>query len=377
MPDPILYVKAMAAAAAAGVALALVVSSIRRPAGAGRINTACVLGMAAGLIAGYWVLDLLPRELPQNVLDRFLMIILPAVIAIELVAGFHRVPRWVVWILRVGLTLATPRILLHGSRYLSDAAGDASAALSLSYAGVGGGVLAAVWGLLAWLVRRSPGVSLPLVVSETSLFGGLAVMLSAYPSGGEAALPLAAALAAVAGVLWFLSNPQASMGAIGIGVVGLFGVLFAGRFFGSLSTERALAVFFTPLLCWLTELPPLRKFKPWQVAAIRIALAAIPLVIVVALAKRDFDRSMEANSGYAAAKSTQTGWPGRPEGRPGRASDKKPRHPVAPSYMTFRCTLRAPELTVLINTTRMAPLLVASRPGRCFARGRATRLLRP
>src|SRR5260221_270607 len=80
------------------------------------------------------------------------------------------------------------------------------------------------------------GGSLPMVLSETCLFGALTVMLSAYPSGGEAALPLAASLAAVAGVLLLLSRPEASVGTLGIGVVGLFGVLFLGRFFGELST---------------------------------------------------------------------------------------------------------------------------------------------
>src|SRR5258708_24214934 len=92
MPDPILFVKAMAAAAAASAVLALAVGRIRRPAGAGPINIACVLGIALGLIAGYWVLDLLPRESPQNVRDRFLALVLPAALGIALIAGYHRVP---------------------------------------------------------------------------------------------------------------------------------------------------------------------------------------------------------------------------------------------------------------------------------------------
>jgi hypothetical protein len=94
--------------------------------------------------------------------------------------------------------------------------------------------------------------------------------------------------------------------------VGLFGVLFLGQFFGELSTGRALAVFLAPLVCWVTELPWLRKLKPWKIGAVRIALVAIPLLIVVALAKRDFDRNMEMNSGYAAADQRR---PPQPEGR--------------------------------------------------------------
>jgi hypothetical protein len=303
MPDPILFVKAMAVAAAASAVLALAVGWIRRPAGAGRINVACVLAIGLGLISGYWVLDLLPSGSPQSVRDRFLAIVLPAALGIELIAGHPGVPAMAAWGLRVVLACATPRILLHGSTYLVDPAVETSIGTSLEYMALGGGLLIVAWGLLARLARRSPGVWLPLVLSETSLCAGVTVMLSAFPSGGEAALPLAATLAAVAGVLWLTSRPEASVGALGIGVVGLFGVLFLGRFFGELSTGRALAVFLAPLMCWLTELPWLRKLKPWKIGAIRIALVAIPLLIVVALAKRDFDRNMEANSGYASAGS--------------------------------------------------------------------------
>jgi hypothetical protein len=300
MPDPIQIVKAMAAAAVASAVLALAAGWFRRPAGAGRINMACVLAIGVGLIAGYWVLDLLPSGLPQNVRDRFLAIVLPAALGIELIAAYHRVPAVAAWSLRVMLACAMPRILLHGSTYLVDPAAETSIGKSLEYMALGGGLLILGWGLLAWLSRRSPGVSLPLVMSETSLGAGVTVMLSAYPSGGEAALPLAASLAAVAGVLWLTSRPEASVGTLSIGLVGLFGVLFLGRFFGELSTGRALAVFVAPLVCWVTELPWLRKLKPWKIGAVRIALVAIPLLIVIALAKRDFDRNMEANSGYAA-----------------------------------------------------------------------------
>jgi hypothetical protein len=300
MPDPILFLKAMAAAAGASAVITLALAPWRKPAGAGRISAAAVLAIGLGLLAGYWVLNLLPNWPPAVALDRFFIVVLPAALGIELVAAIHGVPQAAAWLLRIVLVGATPRLLLHGSRYLADPAGETSIGQSLEYMALGGGLLLVVWGLLTWLSRRSPGVSLPVVLSETSLFSAITVMLSGYTSGGEAALPLAASLAAVASVLWLLSRPEASVGTLGFGLVGLFGVLFLGRFFGELSTGRALAVFLAPLLCWLTEQPWLRKLKPWKVGAARIALVAIPLVIVVALAKRDFDRNMEANSGYAA-----------------------------------------------------------------------------
>ena len=302
MPDPILFMKAMAAAAGVSAAVALAIVFSRRPSGVARINAAAVMAIGFGLLAGYWVLNLLPNWPPAVALDRFFIVVLPAALGIELIAGFPRVPRAAAWLLRIILAGATPWVLLHGSKYLADSVGETSIGQALKYMALGGGLLIVVWGLLTWLSLRSPGVSPPVVLSETSLFGGVSVMLSGYTSGGEAALPLAASLAAVAGVLWLFSRSEASAGSLGIGVVGLFGVLFLGQFFGELSTGRALAVFLAPLVCWLTELPWLRNLKPWKIGAIRIALVAIPLLIVVALAKRDFDRNMEANSGYATNK---------------------------------------------------------------------------
>ncbi len=312
MPDPILFMKAMAAAAGASAVIALALSSWRKPAGAGRIGAAAVLAIGLGLLAGYWVLNLLPNWPPAVALDRFFIVVLPAALGIELTASFPRVPRVAAWLLRTMLAGATPWVLLHGSKYLADSVGETNIGQPLKYMALGGGLLIVVWGLLTWLSARSRGVWPPVVLSEASLFSGVAVMLSGYTSAGEAALPLAASLAALAGVLWLISRPEASAGALGIGVVGLFGVLFLGRFFGELSTGRALAVFLAPIVCWLTDLPWLRKLKSWKLGAVRIVLVAIPLLIVVALAKRDFDRNMEANSGYAAAVQPQ---PLPPEGR--------------------------------------------------------------
>ncbi len=66
-----------------------------------------------------------------------------------------------------------------------------------------------------------------------------------------------------------------------------------GRFFGNLSTVQGLALFLAPLLCWAGELPFLRCRKPLVIGAARLVLVAIPLVIVLVLAKEEFDRTME------------------------------------------------------------------------------------
>jgi hypothetical protein len=123
-------------------------------------------------------------------------------------------------------------------------------------------------------------------------------MMAGYIKGGAAAFPLAAVLAATTVGSWLVTRRAdapanfVAPAILGIGVVGLFGLLFIGRFFGRLSTGCALAMLFAPLLCWATEIPLLRHRKPWLVGTLRMALVAIPLVAVLIVAKHDFDRDM-------------------------------------------------------------------------------------
>ncbi len=123
---------------------------------------------------------------------------------------------------------------------------------------------------------------------------GLAVMLSAYLTGGEVGLSLAAALVGVAGTAWLLAKTPAVDGAIrDRGWFGLFSVVMMGRFFGELSAGRSLTLLLSPLMCLVSEIPPIRNRKPWVIGVTRLAAVAVPLAIVLVLAKHDFDRAME------------------------------------------------------------------------------------
>ena len=82
----------------------------------------------------------------------------------------------------------------------------------------------------------------------------------------------------------------------------MFSILILGRFFGELSTGRAVAIFLAPLLCWTTELPVFRHRKPWFVAAVRLALVAVPLAAVLFLAQRDFAKNSAMPAGEDAER---------------------------------------------------------------------------
>jgi len=286
-----MYLKAMGAAAMVSAMFVLAMAGVRRGS-ATWLNSACVLGMGLGLAFGYYVLSLRLAWPPVNGLDRFLTIVVPAALGIELIAGFQCVPRWVAWMLRMSLAATIPRILLHGSVYLSGSGNDWNLWQAGTALAVCGALLAGLWGLLSWLSQRSPGVSIPLALYLSAQCAGLTVMMAGYIKGGAAAFPLAATLVATTIAARQITKRSGAPAILGIGVVGLFSLLFIGRFFGRLSTGCALAMLLAPLLCWTTETPLLRHRKPWLVGSLRLVLVAIPLVVVLAVAKRDFDRDM-------------------------------------------------------------------------------------
>jgi hypothetical protein len=297
VPDPVQFAKAVVASGTVSAIIVAVLTLLRRPAGSTRINTAWILGIAIGAAVGLRVMGLVPNWRPVDGLDRFLVILLPASVVIELIAGFERVPRLAAWVLRIVLAAVAGRVLLHGSSYLDGSASDWTVGQIRIALVVCALLLTSVWSLLAWLGQRSGGLSIPLAVSQTCLAAGMALMLSGFLTGGKAALPLAAGVAGATIALRLVTARSACPGAIGIGVVSLFGILMLGRFFGELSTGRALAIFLAPLACWATELKVLRNRKPWVVAAVRLALVAVPLAAVLFLAQRDFAKNSSAPDG--------------------------------------------------------------------------------
>jgi hypothetical protein len=292
MPDPFLYLQAIIAAAGASAISALALGRAAAADCAPRTDQAGVLATGFGLVVGCYFFRTLVSWPPVNALDRLLIVVLPTVVVVELFAGCRRVPACFAWGLRWCLAMLVSRVLLHASVYLAGGQSGWTFWQAAVVLATCGGLLAAVWASLVALARRGRGISIPLALSQAAACAGLAVMMGGYLAGGEVALALAAALAGAVLGTRILTVRAASEATIGTGVVTLFGLLFIGRFFGALSTSQALTVFLAPLLCWTGETRLLRGRKHWLVAALCLALVAIPLLVVFAVAKRDFNRDM-------------------------------------------------------------------------------------
>src|SRR5690348_7044502 len=112
MPDPLVMGQAMGLAFAIA-ALALAIFGWwgrRRPAGVSWADVGWVLGIGAGYYIGGWMLEIRPQWPIREDLDRLLGFVIPAVLLIELLAAFPRLPRWLIWALRIGVAGLGARI---------------------------------------------------------------------------------------------------------------------------------------------------------------------------------------------------------------------------------------------------------------------------
>jgi hypothetical protein len=301
MPDPITILAAIGAALAAS-AVALFLSGWRgRKTGTAGVDIGWVVGIGAGFLLGCCVLGKLPHWPPVEDRDRLLFLVLPAVLLVELLAVFPRVPRWLIWPLRGALALGVAPVLLHGTSYLSDQAGPGTADWSTAQASlVLGGLaafLAVVWALLGLVSTRAPGVSTAVCLATSSAGAGLAVMISGYMSGGQTGLALAGAVSGAVVVTLALRWSSRGTRPLGVAIVGLYALVVIGRFFGELSSAHAIVLFASPLLAWLPELPVLRRLPGWARNVTRVLLVGLLVSAIVGMEVRKFVEGSPAADG--------------------------------------------------------------------------------
>jgi hypothetical protein len=288
MPDPILMLEAMGAAAATAAVVLLLFGWPWRTPHAAWIAAGWAIGVGLGLAVGCSLLKIPLHWPPAEDQDRFLLLVMPAVFGVELLAAVPRVWRWLILVLRGTIAAGVAPVLLHGSAYLTDSTSTEGWSPAQRWLILGGmaAALAAVWGLLALLHHRTPGRSLPAALALTCAAAGVTVMLSGYLSGGQLVLPLAAGLAGAAAASVVLSGSFGATGWLGPGVVGLFSVLVVGRFFANLTTAHSLVLFSAPLLAWLPELPGVRQLRLSQRGFVRVVLIAAVAMAVTSRAQK-------------------------------------------------------------------------------------------
>ncbi len=327
MPDPFEYLKAVLAAIVASTTILLVFRVLSRNRGRVMSETANVVAMACGVLAGYFTLNFSWPWPPANALDRFLTIVLPAILIIELIAAINgdcsatdstasdphnrglasRSIHVSFWMTRCFLCCGIGRILMHGSIYL-DASNRSTREVWLIHNMSGillfsSLLLMVMWFALMQLAARGVSNGIVLSLSLSLICAGCTTMMAGYIKGGAAALPFATVLMVSASVSKFLISKRfdsdehfnrcvIGRAAIGIGLVSLVSLVWIGRFFGQLTSAEAIVIFLAPSLCWVTEMPLLRNRTSTVKFAIRLVAVIVPLAILLANAKREFDEKM-------------------------------------------------------------------------------------
>lgn len=315
MPDPFQYTMALMAAFAVSF---LAVAGTRRffqRQTCWAVDVIEVIAVVAGLATGFRVLQFDWVWPPVNAINRFLTLVLPVAVIVELIAGLASVPNFsearrlkgpgllsmLPMVLRVVLFASVGRVLLHNSVYLSMSPGVEGMWSSRQfYLFLTGStlLLASTWWLLTSLARRSGPGSVVASLSLSLMTAGISIMLAGYIKGGVAALPFAASLIGVLAIFPFfrqderVAHGRNAQGMIGLGLMALFSLLWIGCFFGQLPVVDSVVIFVAPVLCWGSELPLFRRMNSRRKVLLRLAVVATPLMVQLFLAKGKFDQKL-------------------------------------------------------------------------------------
>jgi len=284
MPDPVAIVIAVAAS---GIVTALVLLAFRQLGNSPGVATGWPLAVGLGFVIGAIMLGFRPRGVLATDQERLFVLVVPLAVAIEAWIALKPMSIAQMVLARGCVALSSGPLLLLGSVYMTGGSGGWSLAERVCFLfGLGISILIP-WLALVALQRRRPAPAISLSLAATSLAAGITTMLSGYASAGQFALPLAATLAVAAFAVPAAAIPRAP-GAVGVGWICLAGVLFIGRFFGSLTTLHGVLLGVTPLVCWLAECRPLCFWAAWPRRLFLLTLTLLMLGTVVWQAQHRF-----------------------------------------------------------------------------------------
>lgn len=284
MPDPVVILGALAAAATV-TALILLASSRFGSGAVAALGWPLAVGL--GFVTGAAMLGFRPRGVLATDQERLLLLVVPLAVMAESWIAIEPMSVTRSVLARGCVALSSGPLLMLGSVYLTGGLSGWSLPERV-FILLGVGLLILVpWLMLARLQQRRPDPMISLSLAATSLAAGITTMLSGYASAGQLALPLSATLATTAFAAPIAASPR-SPGAVGVGWICLASVLFIGRYFGSLSALHAVLLGVAPLICWLSECRPLCFWAAWPRRLSLLTLVLLLLGTVVWQARSRF-----------------------------------------------------------------------------------------
>jgi hypothetical protein len=246
-----------------------------------------------------------PRGVLATDQERLLLLVVPLAVAAETWIALEPASVARKMLARGCVALSSGPLLMLDSVYFTGGVSGWSLMERVVFLSATGLSILVPWLLLTTLQERLPDPMISLSLAATSLAAGITTMLSGYASAGQLAIPLAATMAAASCTAPAAAGPSAA-GAVGVGWICLAGVLFIGRFFGSMTTLHAALLGITPLVCGLAAYRPLRFWAAWPRRLFLLAITLLMLGTVVWQAEHRFrTRSGSPVPGAAPAPSMQ------------------------------------------------------------------------
>lgn len=267
-------------------------------------QTSSSLGWSISLIdafvggtLGYMLLSSSLPFPPREAAHWLLFGVVPAILAIEVLARWNRFPGKAVHALRLCIAIAAPLVVLQ-TVIRNNSSTSAEIIPWLVPCVLLSVILIAVWLGFGRLLRvESQSYASMLCIGAAAGTAGFVMILSGSLTIGQTGVTLGMAIAGVLlGSLLIRNTPEPG-GAIGIALVILTALLVQGCVLANLKLWHAALLLLAPMTAWITQWHPVWKLRAWQsnaIACVATFLVAAPAVIdaILTFTRRSAETSM-------------------------------------------------------------------------------------
>ncbi len=256
-----------------------------------------LLATEAAVLVGYrLLLGSWPWATPVAAAVQRVVLAAVAAAAVASLLTVVRVPAWTGGVL---VAVAVAAAMTWAVAGYPTPAGVARSAFWSDRAG-GATVLAVVlFAVVEPVAARSPGPAAAWVCGCLSAGLGILQLFSAYTQTGMVTAALGTAIGGTFVVAATGYGPRLNRGPVAVWVVLLVGLLAANRLGGGdMPTRPLLVLGLAPVLAWVGEAGPFRRWKPWQRELLRGAVVAVPVAVAIAMAVAAHNAEADANGGY-------------------------------------------------------------------------------
>ncbi|MBI1337826.1 MAG: hypothetical protein GC164_12815 [Phycisphaera sp.] len=211
--------------------------------------------------------------------EKWLVLTALAAVGVEALVFTVRIP-WLGWILRPMLWTTTAALVLRPMMKY-----EWSVPVSVAWV-IGFVLVLLVWVLHTMSLGKRVGRILTIILAGVALGAGLTVMSSGSVALGKPLLVLGGITLGASAVLMWMQPGLALAGlAPAFAFLYLSQMLDAYFFVNtgdtpSLPLYEVVLLLLAPAAAWVGEIPPVKKLRPWQVTAVRVAAVALVVLIV-------------------------------------------------------------------------------------------------